>query len=352
MSIKRKKITKVLPFALLTLMLIIPWASSSIYLTRLLIFCYIFSLLATSWDILYSYAGIATLGTSLAFGLGGLFYAILNLKIGLQVYVSAFLSISLTILVAGFIVGFLSLRLRGSYLVIVTVAFAHLAYALSVTKYAYPLTGGEEGLSGFNTLVSDIMACYYLTLALSLILHLLLYFIMKSKIGIFFACIRDDEIASEHIGINISKLRLIAFIISALFGGMSGLLYASYNSHIDSWAFSFDITFLSVAMSLIGGSGTIIGPILGSLLIVTLQEYLRWIGIWRMLIYGLLIVGISLFRPKGILGPLQRKIFAWKSTGEARIPSQFFKVHFSLSKIQNLKRINDFKDNALLQNES
>lgn len=321
------------------LLFIVPLVSPSPYLIRLLIYGYIFSLLAVSWDAPFAYAGIVTLGTSLAFGLGGLLFAILNLKFNINVYIAALLSIIIVTIFAGIFVGFLCLRLRGPYLVIVTVALANAARFISISKYGYSITGGEEGLSGFHTLVSGITENYYLSLVVMLFCLLVLYLIVKSKIGLSLFCIHEDEISAESIGINVSRCRLVAITISAFFGAISGLLYASCNSHIDAWGLSFDITFLSLAMALIGGSGTIAGPVLGSLIITFLQEYLRWIGIWRMLLYGLIVLTVTFVRPQGILGPFRRKILAWKLSEKKALP--FSLTSFRTLALRKIKMLNE-----------
>lgn len=296
---------------LLIVSFIFPFLSSR-YVIRLLIFVLIFSCIATSWDILAAYAGVVSLGVGFAFGFAGMLMPILNVKFNVNIYVAAIIAIIASTFISGVCIGFLSLRLKGAYLVIVTMAFAQLGYQVSVSKYLYKWTGGEEGISGFPRLINGLIPNYYLCLIITILCHFSLYIFLKSKKGLDLFCIREDKTAAEHIGINVLRTRLIAFTFSAFFASISGLLYGSYQQHFDPWGFTFQCSFLATSMVMVGGTGTIFGPILGSIIITFLQEYLRTIGMLRWLIYGIIIVTITVTRPQGILGFLRRRLLTWK----------------------------------------
>lgn len=261
----------------------------------------IFALLALSLNIITGYAGQAMMGHAAFFGVGAYTSAILT-NAGLNFW----LSLPLAMLAAGLLgalVGVASLRVRDDFLAITTIGINFVAVALfnNMKIFGASLGLGTKSPKLFGRSMGNLD---YLVLLLILIVItcLLIMKMRRSWFGLALASIHNDEGAAKSFGIDVSQYKILAFIIGTAIAGLTGGIYAHRMGFIFSsnFAFTFSITILS--MVVIGGIGTIRGPLLGAVLLGSAPEVLRFADDYRMLIYGGLLVLVVRFQPQGLLG--------------------------------------------------
>jgi branched-chain amino acid transport system permease protein len=194
---------------------------------------------------------------------------------------------------AGVIVGIPSLRLRGDYLAIVTLGFAEIIriVLLNIDKVGgatgFTVPGHADFLWVGGTAVITVAVVRNL---------------VKSQVGRALISIREDELAAEAMGINSTRYKVLAFVISSAFAGMAGVLFGHYNRFLHTNDFQFIRSFEIIIMIVLGGMGSITGSILGAVVITVLPELLRGFSEWRLVIYSALLIAIMLTRPQGVLG--------------------------------------------------
>jgi branched-chain amino acid transport system permease protein len=257
----------------------------------------VYAIFASSWDILSGYTGKENFGHTLFIGAGAYGAAYLNLYLG----VSPLLNLLICGLIGaifGVLIGIPCLPLVGPYLALATMAATGIAERLTLIFSKY--TGGEEGLYGLAPITSGPIADYYLSLILVIITTLILMGIGYSKEGLILRSIKEDETASEAAGINTTRYKLIAFAISAFFAGMGGAFYAHYQMYAGPTSLSIIMAVTIIIISMIGGIGTIVGPVLSAYLLTVSNEFLRSIGDLRLLVYTGVLVVIVLFLPQGV----------------------------------------------------
>ncbi len=278
---------------------------------RLVIFANFLAIFAMSWDIISGYTGYVSFGHPFLIGVAGYTTAMLTRHLGAPLYLSIPLAVLVT-MVAGTLFFFPALRTRGTYFALVTLAFMEVTYRLvEVVKPEW--TGGTRGLSGLPMVVTGAVPNYYVSLFAMLLVGAGLWAVAKSGLGAALSAIRMDEGAVRGVGLNTSKLKLFAFMLSALVAGIGGAFYTHYLGSISPRGM-FDITFLFTILvaALIGGEHTIVGPIIGAYFLTFLLEYLRpYIpGAWRFLTYGLAALILYNYAPQGIVSLLRRGLAA------------------------------------------
>ncbi|MDQ7029966.1 MAG: branched-chain amino acid ABC transporter permease, partial [Ardenticatenia bacterium] len=192
---------------------------------------------------------------------------------------------------------------------IVTLAFAEIASPLGSLALS-SITGGEEGIIGIASLVrGSIYLKYYVSLAFMLVCVLTLYTLTRSKIGLILLAIKADDMAAEAAGVNTTRYKLLAFLISAFFGGLAGAYYAHYLNIANPETLAIPLSAAAITMTLVGGMGTIIGPVIGAYVLSLFFDLLpivagriEFLTESRVLVYNVLIVLIVLFMPQGIVG--------------------------------------------------
>ena len=281
------------------------------YFIHILIFAGIYIMLALSWNLLAGYAGQLNLGQAAFFGMGAYSAALLTLKVNLSPWLGL-LAGGIAAGIFGVALGFPSLRLKGPYLAIVTIGFSE-TLRLVIMNWV-SLTRGPLGLFGIPPLTSINIPyiaefdfsqekyCYYIIFLLVLLSIWIVNKLVKSRFGLILTSIREDEVATQSIGINTFKYKLLIFIISAFLAGVAGAFYAYYIRLISPEMLMISVTFTILSMAVIGGIGTIIGPIIGAVVLTFLSEGLRVMPEFRLIVYGLLLVLVILFAPKGLMG--------------------------------------------------
>ena len=237
----------------------------------------VMAIFAASWDLLVGRAGQISLGHALFFGIGSYTSALLLRYMGFPLWVTIPIGVLVGTLVA-VPVGFPCLRVKGPYLALVTMALPLIA--TGIVYYFRPLTGGEQGLPiprffpFIENLFQQRAADYYLTLLILLISAIALYKIANSKTGIILVSVLDDEIGSKACGINVTKYKLLAFGISAFFASLAGSIQAPLVRVASPAAFSLNLSFYAVIITIFGGIGTIYGAIAASYIIYFLDQYI------------------------------------------------------------------------------
>ena len=281
-------------------MSLLPLVSSSGTL-RVLIFAFYIAIFAMSWDFLSGRTGYVSFGHPFLIGIGSYTTAILSHRFDVPLYWSIPAAVLFTML-GGTLFFLPALRIRGTYFALVTLAFMEMMYQL--TQIVRPdLTGGTRGISGIETLLMGAKNNYYLAFALMFGVAFVLWTLTKTRLGTALNAIGDNEDSVQGSGLSTTKLKLFAFMVSALVAGLGGAFYVHYLGSIAPRAL-FDINFLFtiIVSALIGGASTIIGPMLGAIFLTVLLEYLRPFlpGAERYFIYGTVALLLYAYRPQGL----------------------------------------------------
>lgn len=283
------------------------------YYTRLLAVGVLFGLAAMGFNILFGYTGLLSFGHAMFWGLGAYGVAMGLVKFGLSFFYSYLFSITLVLAVA-VITGYLSLRHTKIYFAILTLAFSQLIYAI-VLKYR-DLTGGDEGLYGIPRPLGDIASYYYLVVGISGALLVLLWILLRSPLGLASQAVRDDPFRAETLGYNVSRLRLLSFIISGIVTGIAGSLYSPLQGAITPeslyWTFSAEIVF----MAILGGTKVFLGPFIGGIAYVFLRDYVVDLTEYWLFAMGLALALLIYVLPQGILGAVFERYLRALRLGE------------------------------------
>ncbi len=286
-------------------MLIYPWIWWAPYFHVLGFNTLMFATMATSWNILVGYTGYQSLGHSAFYGLGAYLDAIAANQLGWNPLISAPV-LALVVALVALLLGWIMLRTTGSAVVIATIAmlliFRLLALNLrSVTKGA---PGLSQPLPPWSPELSRMPFFYYMLIWLVIAIAVSAY-IRRSRFGLGLLAIRDDEGKADMVGVNTTLYKVIAFTISAYFVGMAGGVWSYFTSHI-SPVFAFDIVVgvEMILMTMLGGLGTLWGPVLGAIFFVPLSDLILFqfgSSAIHLAILGLIMVLVILFLPRGIL---------------------------------------------------
>ena len=295
----------ILLIALVIIMLFYPKLVDS-YFLHLTVITFLAMIMASSWDIL-ARTGQVSVGQAGLFGIGAYTAALLYQKVHLHPILGMMAGAGLALIVA-IGLGYLTLRLRGIYFSITTIAFAE---ALSVIWLMTPrLTGGAMGISTPPLFGGNREYAYYLILSILAMVIFVVWLIESSRLNFAFTAIRENEEVANVMGINPTRYKVLAFMISAFFTGFAGGFYSHYNTYIIPYeVFGLAISIACLVMPIFGGLYTIAGPIVGAILIKAIEEYLRvTISYGHQIAYGLILVVVVLFLPEGLIGLWKRRI--------------------------------------------
>lgn len=300
--------------AVAAVLLLLPLVVTAKFTQHNLIIIFLYAALAAAWNILGGLAGQHSMGHAAFFGLGA--YTSTLLLIRLQV--SPWLGMLVGMAVVGafaFLIGYPTLRLRGPYFSLATIAIVEVLRRVAV--YWRSLTEGSVGLTvpfkpGWEFMVwRSKVPYYYLTLGILIGIVLLTYWVRNSRAGYYLRALRADEDAAAMLGVNTTRYKLAALVVSGLLTGMLGTIYAQYMYFIEpDSVFSMDFSVQLVLFSIIGGLDSVMGPVLGAGLIVPLNEYLRSVGADKLqglnfFIYGIALIVVVILIPKGIIPTLE-----------------------------------------------
>ena len=287
-------------FALIAGMLLLPQLVGKGTL-RTIIFANYLALFAISWDVLSGRTGYISFGHPFLIGIGAYASAILTKRFDVPVEYAIPIAVLVT-MAGGLVLLLPALRIKGSYFALVTLAFMELMYQL-VQVIRPDLTGGTRGMSGIPTLTRGAVNGFYLSTSLTLAVALSMWLLMRTQLGTALSAIGMSEESVRGSGLSATRLKMFAFVTSAFIAGLGGAFYVHYLGSIAPRAL-FDINFLFtiIVAALIGGAGTIVGPMIGAFFLTFLLEYLRpWLpGAERYLIYGGVALVLYMYQPKGI----------------------------------------------------
>jgi branched-chain amino acid transport system permease protein len=298
---------------LIVLGVIFPFIGKEGYLTHLAITVLIFSILASSLNLLMGYTGLVSIAHGAFFGIGGYTSGILMMRAGFPFLAALLAATAFTGLIAlGLSIP--SFRTKGIYYVIVTIAFQLIVSEIFDGWYA--MTGGGLGLRGIpkpdpislpllGTLsVKSKLGYYYLVFFFTLLIHLGIARLIQSPVGISLMAIRDNETKALMMGLNPLFYKVFIFVLASGLAGMAGSLYVHFLEFAHPDLFSFFISVDMFLMVMLGGAGTFFGPPFGVFVLEMIREFLHEFVALRLFIYGLMLVVIIIFLPEGILKPL------------------------------------------------
>jgi branched-chain amino acid transport system permease protein len=286
------------------IVILLPQFAASDYVVHVLVLIALYTILAESLNVLVGFTGQFSLGHAGFWAVGAYIAALLMLRGGLSFWAASAVSMAVGYL-AGSLLGIPSMRLKGDYLCIVTLGFGEIVRILAMNL---EVTRGPMGLPGIPSpeiggFVFDTeKSMYYLCWAAAFLTIYAAARMRHTKFGRALMSVRDDELAAVSLGVNIAYYKVHAFGISGMFAGVAGALYASWTTFISPDVFQFSDSANIFCMMILGGLGTIAGPALGAFILAGLPELLRGSAEFRLMILGLLMVIMMIYRPGGILG--------------------------------------------------
>ncbi len=257
-------------------------------------------IMASSWNLLAGYTGQVSFAHAAFAGVGAYTSGILATMFGVPPLVGMCLGVAAAALL-GLGLGALCIRMGGIYLSLTTLAFSEILRI--VINNEYEITRGTMGLK-----VPPLFGAYskatslYVFLAAAVLVLLIIHRLLRSDLGLSFRAVQNDELAASSLGVPVVRVRVAAFVISAAMAGLAGSLYGHFLLLITPHIPSLDLMFLMLAMTVIGGIGTFVGPIIGAFFLEVLSEYIRVYGEYHVLVFGLVALVVARFAPVGIMG--------------------------------------------------
>lgn len=296
----------------LLLLLLFPLVITQTYLIHVMILVFMFGMLGVAWNIMGGYAGMFSFGQAAFFGIGAYTSSFLLVTFHVNPWIGLMAGGVVAALMAAAI-GYPCSNLRGHYFAIATIAFGEI---VRIHFNNWKLVNAAEGITipMVNESLANFMfhssklPYYYIMLAFLLLALVICYFVANSKMGYYFRAIKESHDVAEVLGVNVVRYRLIAIMVSAFLSAMAGTFYAQYILYIDPESVMLlAISIQIVLISMLGGAGTIMGPVIGAAILIPIAELTRiWLGHRGtgvdMLIYGFLITLISVYQPQGIWG--------------------------------------------------
>ncbi|HSR13322.1 MAG TPA: branched-chain amino acid ABC transporter permease [Thermodesulfobacteriota bacterium] len=305
-------------FVPLAVLLILPWTSGNVHFHHVLIMFMLFATLSQAWNLIGGFAGQVSFGHATFFGIGAYAALVLLKRYDLSPWVGMLVGGGVSVLVA-VLVGYPVFKLKGHYFAISTFAVAEIFERL-FNNWDYvegaiglPAPVLPEGLINFMWYKTKI-PYFYIAFVFFVAVLLLAYKIDRSRMGFYFRAIKQSHEAAEGLGIDTTRYKMKAMMISAFLTAICGAFYAQYILYIDPPSvLSLDISIKIVLIAVLGGAGTIVGPILGAAVLIPLSEYSRILlgGTGKgvdLIVFGALILVISVFQPQGMAGFFKRAV--------------------------------------------
>ncbi len=302
--------------AIFAVALLIPVFVHNDYILQVIFRLFLFATLALAWNLVGGYAGQLSLGHAAFFGIGA--YGLALLSKGVSPWIAIGGGV-VAALVAALIIGSVSFRLRGPYFCLATIAFAEVVRLIA--KNLPNVTGGDVGTTVPLLFPHNSMRWfYYACVILAIVSFAICYWVERSRFGYYLMAIREDEDTALSVGVNTARVKLWSLLLSAALTALAGALYASLFLYIvPDPVLGIELSVEISILPMLGGAGTLLGPVVGSVVLETANEVFK--NIFKeahLLIYGILIVLVVLFLPEGIVGTLNRKLRSGKPS--ARTP--------------------------------
>ncbi len=286
--------------AILAVVALIPLVVSNAYWLGVLVVSMYFAILAGAWNLLAGYTGQFSLAPATFAMIGAYATGLLGTYFGVPPILGIVAAIIVSGLI-GLILGRIVLRLSGPYLALTTLSFAEILRL--VASNSIEITRGDLGLT-VPAMFHSRIGWYYLFLAVLAALLVGLYMLLRSKAGLFLQAIRDDEVAAARSGVDVVFWKTAAFAISAAASGLAGALYGHFAELVTPELGLIAQTGLIVSMTVIGGMGTLVGPLAGAFLVYVLSEWLRDVGGYQLVVFAALVVIFARFFRDGLWGIL------------------------------------------------
>lgn len=282
------------------------------YQTNIMITALMYVVLGLGLNIVVGMAGLLDLGFVAFYAVGAYSYALLNHHFGLGFWTVLPIG-GVLAAIAGILLGFPVLRLRGDYLAIVTLGFGEIIRLVLENWNEFSM--GPSGISnisrpgffGLNlSLDGYTLYIYYLMIVFMIITIFVVNRLQDSRLGRAWIALREDEIACQAMGIDKRKTKLVAFSLGAFWAGLMGVVFAAKTTFINPASFTFLESAIILSIVVLGGMGSIVGVIFGALILILMPEYLRALSEYRMLAFGGILVAMMVFRPQGLISNIRR----------------------------------------------
>ena len=304
MQIERDQLVKYGILATLAAATALPFLTDNMFIINLLVLMLISIIFASAWNLL-AYSGQGSLGHAAFLGIGAYGSTLIATKSGISPLVTIFLGAAIAAFI-GILIGLTCVRLKEWFLAMVTFGFAIIVQTLTVSVLA-PVTGGWDGIASARLVSSSIpgyqLIEYYLVLVITIASIAVIWYIMKSKVGLAFLAIRDNELEARAAGIDPVRYRLLAFALSAYLAGVAGALQIHHIGYLTPELYGVDNSFWPVTYVILGGLGTLAGPVVGTVVLTIIWEGLKATGITfgRYVIIGVILILTIIFLPRGLV---------------------------------------------------
>lgn len=293
-----------LSLAILVVLALVPLVLQSPYWLGVLIVSMYFAIMTSGWNLLAGCAGQFSLAPAPFAMLGGYTTGLLAYHLHAPLWIGLPMSIVLPGIV-GLLLGRIVLRLSGVYLALTTLSFGEILRVIIYNSIDF--TRGDQGLN-VPGIVNDRIAYYYIfVVALAAVIGML-YYLLRTPLGRFLQAIRDDEIGAASRGVDVVRYKTAAFAISCAICGLAGGLYGTFARLVSPELGLIEETGLVIAMAVIGGMGTLVGPLIGALLVYTASELLRSVGGIQMIVFAALVIVFARFFQQGLWGLLRQAL--------------------------------------------
>ena len=289
----------------LAVLIALPFMVKNIYYLHLANMAIILIIMTVGLNLLTGYAGQISIGHAAFYGMGAYASAFMTVRLGWSFWIALPLS-GLFCSGIGYLIGKPTLKLRGAYLAIASIGVGEITRLVLINWSE--ITGGAEGFKGilspkvFNLPLDNDFRYYWLLASVVTVVYFFVNRLLDSEIGRAFRAVREEEIAAEFMGADTAKLKVRAFMISTFLAGIAGCLMAHMDGYLSPFSFNFTQSVSYLMMALAGGLGSKWGPIVGVLVLTYAKEGFRFFDDYQLVIYGLLLVLLIVFMPKGVCG--------------------------------------------------
>jgi branched-chain amino acid transport system permease protein len=290
---------------ILGVLLAFPVVMKNEYILNVGVLAGIYVILTMGLNITNGWTGLMSFGYAAFYGIGAYTAGILATRYAVPFWLT-FPAAGVVAGLFGVAIALPTLRLKGIFLALITIGFQEIVFLVTLNWTS--LTRGPMGIPGIpppslaGYSFSSNRDFFYLILALNVVMIFVVSRIMGSRVGRTFIAIREDEVAAQAVGIPLFRTKVLSFVISTVMAGVVGAFFAHHAQFISADSFRLDETFIVLTMLIVGGMGTLIGPIIGAVFLVIFPEAARFLSQYREIVYGAILVLVILFRPEGIAG--------------------------------------------------
>ncbi|MFK7752539.1 MAG: alpha/beta fold hydrolase [Sedimentitalea sp.] len=289
---------------------VLPFVFDGTYLRHLIILSFVFAIVAASWDLSFGFGGLLNFAHVALFAVGIYAYGILAKTYGVNPWLAILLAGPIAMVFASVMV-LPVLRLDGMYVILVTIAFSQILYQVVISQSG--ITGGTSGMvtlpmlqiDGYRFVKDGKIGYYYTALVLMVLCVAAIYLVTRSALGRSIVALRDNKYYAMSRGVSEWKTRLATLTVSAFFVGIAGGFYGSYVRVASPDIFGIGSLTLILSILLVGGLGTLWGPVIAAFVVTLLSESLAWMGAWRDIVIAVMIVAVMVFYPGGLWGVIQ-----------------------------------------------